>query len=167
MSRTFDHAVEAYNRGYYVDDEGVVQGPRGVRVVSAGHNDFMRFSLADKARPGKHINVAVHKLAAYQLYGDEVANPKWRIKHKDYDRHNNRPDNIELATHSDIMLGTPQTQRWLYGVNAAKKRRRLSDAQLVEFRAMRAAGATLSKLVKHFGIAKSTASYIMNGKTYA
>lgn len=87
--------------------------------------------------------------------------------HIDRDRTNNRPDNLKLGTRIEAQMLVPQHERILHAANAASKLRLLTMAQVLDLRARRAAGATLKELCEAFGIAKSTASYIVNGKTYA
>lgn len=165
MSKYKANARLALSRGYWVDGAGVPYGLRGDPLkchnTSAG---FPRFSMHDANRG--RVHVLVHQLAALLLFGEEGLADDVTIIHVDRNRENNRPENLKLGTRREAQLLIPRHERMLYAVNAASRLRHLTMAQVQELRAMRAAGAKLDELAAAFGIAKSTVSYIVNGKTY-
>ncbi len=165
-SKTMRNVMEAHRRGYYVDEWGAVRSPRGkTRATNVDDAGFYRFNIWEVGRSRGHV--PVHRLVAYQLYGDRALDERLFVRHLNTDRLDNRPENIELATRSVIQMDIEHSKRLAYAVNAASYLRRLTEGQVAELRAMRQAGATLKVLCARFGIAKSTASYIVNGKTYA
>ena len=165
MSKYKDNAREALSRGYWVDGDGVVWSRRGERKCNKQKNGLLRFSI-HMGRPRRRVNVLVHQLVALVMFGDRALASDVAIIHKDRDKENNRPDNIELGAPVDAQYLIPAFLRSLYAANAASKLRRLTMAQVIELRAMRAAGAKLKEICERFEIAKSTASYIINHKTY-
>ncbi len=167
QSKAIANIVEANRRGYWVGDDGEVHAPRGkIRRCNIDDAGFKRFSLWQRGDTRTRLCVYVHKLAAYQVYGDQIRNEQLRITFRNRNRLDCRPSNVILRTHSQIQRALPQAERIAFGMNAARRLRKLTDADLGEFRAMRLAGATLRALSDRFGIAVSTASYIVNGLTY-
>lgn len=169
MSKYKNNARHALSRGYWVDGAGVPQGPRGPPRCHDTSNGFPRFSVSLGRLGGVTLrgHVLVHQLAALILWGEQGLSDDVVILHLDRDRHNNAPSNLALGTRQDAQLLAPQHERLAHAVNAASKLRLLTNAEVLQLRAMRSAGATLRQLCERFGIAKSTASYIVNGKTYA
>jgi hypothetical protein len=161
--------IEAFARGYRVDEDGIVQGLRGPRRCTVDDAGFYRFNIWTVVDGKKtRLHVYPHKLAAYQVFGEQIRDESRSITFKNGDRQDLRPSNITLATRSEIMMArhTPLL-RLAYAINAARSRRALTESQLDDFRAARAGGASLATLCERYGIAKSTASYIANGRTYA
>lgn len=166
MSKAKDNARLALERGYWVDGEGIMYGLRGNPLKSRpSSTGFPRVTIRLEGR--KTLQVAVHQLAALVFFGEQAFADGVCIIHLDRDRSNNRPDNLKLGTKAEAQMLVPRHERILYGANAARKLRLLTDGQVLELRAARAAGATLAELAERFEIAKSTASYIVNRKTYA
>lgn len=165
-SKLFQAVIAAYERDYRVLEDGRVQGVRGIRRVTTDDVGFARFNIRP-TRAGQRLNVYVHKLVAYQLFGEAAFAPGTKVMHRNNNRADNRLENILIGTQDDVMQNRPHTQRLLWSLHAARSLRSLDSKQLQMFRDMRAAGASLNELAKCFGIAKSTASYIVNRKTYA
>jgi hypothetical protein len=161
----------AFERGYRVCDDGRVIGPRGkFRKLYVHNNGFLRFTV----RPvGTRRSVAafVHQLAAFQLFGDYTegsgeGSGEKVVMHLNGDRADNRLSNIALGTRTESHMRIARTLRVLYAVNAASKLRSLTDGEVASLRAERACGASLKDICAKYGIARSTASYIYNRRTY-
>jgi hypothetical protein len=154
----------AFERGYRVCEDGRVIGPKGkYRKLYVHNNGFLRFTV----RPvGTRRSVAafVHQLAAFQLFGDY--DPALVVMHLNGDRADNRLSNIALGTRAESHMRIARTLRVLYAVNAASKLRSLTDGEVASLRAERACGASLKDICAKYGIARSTASYIYNRRTY-
>lgn len=174
-SKAVRAVIEAHRRGYYVDDHGIVHGMRGPRQCTIDDAGFYRFNIWARKKEGQRrrkgrperMHVYVHKLAAFQKFGEAaIRDPHLRIWHENRDRLDNRPANIVMRTQSQIAMAMPQAARVAYAINAARKLRALSNKQLVRFRELSEAGASLKVLAKRFKIAKSTASYIRSRRTY-
>lgn len=164
MSKYKDNARHALERGYWVDGDGAAQGPRGPLKCHPTSTGFLRFSM--HARPRRRVHVLVHQLAALILFGERGLSDDVVILHLDRDKTNNRPNNLVLGTRNEAQLLIPRVERLLYGANAASRQRLLTTEQVTEIRAQRASGATLREICDRFGIAKSTASYVVNKRTY-
>lgn len=66
----------AFNKGYRIDDNGDVHGLSGQKlkpwVDSWGYKNF---------KVGKYINLSVHRLMAYQLFGDKLFEKDKEVRH--------------------------------------------------------------------------------------
>lgn len=97
---------EAYKKGYRVVD-GVVITPLGYSLVLVGRR-YLRFST-------KTINgiypVHVHRLVAYQKYGDKLFEKGIQVRHLDGDRFNNLEHNIALGSQRDNCFDIPKEER--------------------------------------------------------
>lgn len=107
-----------------------------------------------------------HKLRlgriVYCSWNDQLDDKKI-ILYRDGNPKNNQHLNLSL-------LSAGECAEYHYRVLGRKPNRgaaKLTVEGLAQFRADRAKGMSLRKLSKKYGIAKSTCSYIVNGKTYA
>ena len=156
-------AVEiAHERGYFVDDEGNVVSPHGgtlrTRIDNRGYRTF-NIKVDGRSYPAR-----VHRLAAYQKYGERIFDPDQQVRHLDENQLNNRPDNISVGTASDNAFDQKPKARVARAKHAARSLRVLSDSNVRSLLRDRDKGATLKELSAKYGVAKSTVSYIVNGK---
>jgi len=154
----------AYEKGYRVVD-GEPVGPNGnVLSTCVSSWGYHKFSVRDEDR--SRVNVPVHRLVAYDKYGDSIFEKGIHVRHLDGNKTNNHPDNIAIGTASQNQMDKPQAQRLGVAKIAASYRRKLTDEQAKQLRKDREEGATYPQLMSKYGIAKSTVSYIVNKKTY-
>jgi isopentenyl phosphate kinase len=64
------------------------------------------------------------------------------------------------------MMDIPPAERHKKARKAAATQRKLSKVDVSDLRRDRAGGMTYKMLMAKYGLAKSTVSYIVNGKTY-
>jgi hypothetical protein len=107
----------------------------------------------------KHLRVSriMYRKFIGPLFSDLV------INHKDGNRSNNYPSNLELVTQSK----NNEHRFQVLNRPAVKGQRKVTDEQVLEIRKLKSQGWSLSKLARQFKIAKSTVSYIVNYKTFA
>ncbi len=149
---------------YHVDDGGNLHGPRGIRKCREDKNGYFRFSA--RTSKGYLSEILVHQLVAYQKFGDEVYEHE-TVRHLDGNMKNNRPDNIAIGSFSDNFFDCTEDSRKKRAKHAASFLRGLTTAQLIQLKEDRLAGMKYDDLSAKYGIAKSTISYILNGKTYS
>ena len=167
--------MQAFEKGYYVNEKGDVISPLGrVRKPQPYRNSrgsggfYYRFTVQVEIDGEKYkTSVAYHQLAAYQKFGEEALSEGVVVRHRNGDSEDNRPDNILLGTSSDNMMDQPEEVRKARALYAATFQQKLSDQQVRDLRAAKKRGATLQQICWKYQIAKSTASYIINRKTYA
>ncbi len=167
----------AFRIGYRVTDEGGVVAPSGRRLlVNANDAGYFHFSMtthvADRERYGlpRAARVPVHRLAAYQLFGEDALQFGTDTRHLNGDRLDNRLVNIAIGTRSDNMMDRPAHARKAHAMKAAcsprRTRRKLTDDQVREIRKRLAAGESARALAKVFAVAKGTINNIMYGRSY-
>lgn len=148
---------------YVVTEKGEVQGPNGPRAINLSQDGYPRFGhlFEDGVR-----TVMVHRLVAYQKFGEALFAEGIQVRHLDGNSKNFRESNIAIGTASENMMDRPATTRKRIAVAAATQRRALTDAEVLEIRRRKRAGETLLTLAKEYDVQKSTLSYIVRGVTY-
>ncbi len=156
--------------GYRVDDDGNIYGPKG-RILKNSKNNTTGYchvvtftKLIDGTR--RSLCFYTHRLAAYQWFGDATLADNVEVRHLDGNKLNNKRSNLALGTHSQNMRDVAPELRQKKAQKAADQLKALTPEQVLELRAMRAAGARYIDLMEIFGIAKSTVAYIVQRKTY-
>ena len=96
----------AYDKGYRVV-EGEVITPSGTVLALVGRK-YLRFSTMT-------VNgiypVPVHRLVAYQKYGEKLFEKGICVRHLDGDAFNNLPNNIAIGTYRDNAMDIPVEDR--------------------------------------------------------
>lgn len=167
MSVSNEALLEAHHRGYRVTQDGAFLNPSGKQAGYLMKDGYMHST--GFIAPGHHYKVhfRVHRLAAFQWFGNAIFRPGVEVRHLNGDRLDNSRGNIALGSHSDNMLDRPKEERRAHARHAASFCRALTSEQAQQLILDRQAGATYKKLMQKYGIAKSTVSYIVNGKMYS
>lgn len=130
---------------------------------------YLAFTLNYRGNAYDRKTVYVHKLVAYQKFGDNAL--VGEVRHMDNNSLNNAPHNIEMGTHSDNMNDMDPGIRHRIcrkaGSVSASRTRRLTDNQVEELIRLHIQGYTNRELAKRFGVAGSTISRIITGDKYA
>jgi len=155
-----EQLLEAYRRGYRVTADGIVLSPSGRRrKTDLDTGGYPRFSVAfaDGIR-----TINVHRLLAYQKYGEQIFESGLEVRHENGDKADCSWGNVLLGTHSENMQDKPADVRMACALYATSFVRRLSSEQEDQLRADRSSGMTYKQLGIKYGLAKSTISYIMH-----
>ncbi len=155
----------AYNKGYYVTDMGEVYSPTGkkrkLQLKCDKRNKDKRFifniSFENKRRP-----VKVHRLLAYQLFGDKIFTKGLQVRHLDGNSLNNTLNNLALGTASQNMLDRPKEDRLAHACLARLYRKDLIYWPPVDND--RKNGMSYRKLAKKYNISKGNFSRRYAGK---
>lgn len=163
-SKRARYTVEAYERGYRVGPDGELYSPMQ-KVLRPGANNrgYRRFAIRID---GGHALLFVHQLAAYQTFGAEALAEGVHVRHLDGDSLNNSPDNLAIGSPRDNVMDRPAQDRLNHARHAASHKRRLTQTQAQQLRNDHRSGMRLADVAEKYNIAKSTASYIVNHKTY-
>lgn len=154
----------AYEKGYRVLPNGKVKSHLGnILNCWIGTKGYFVFSTK---KDGKSMKTMVHQLAAYQKYGEKIFNDDLQVRHLDNDKLNNKPNNIAIGTQSQNRMDMPKAERVKLARDAGRAQSPLTEQDVLDIRERFANGATLRDITDEYGIAKSTASYIKNRKTY-
>lgn len=171
MSQLNDALLSAYQRGYRVNDEGVLLKPSGevactLKQKATRGKGYLRSGCLHVPGHKRKLWFYVHRLAAYQWFGEVIFRPGIQVRHLNDDSFDNRRENIAIGSQSENMQDKPHKVRVAIGRNGAKHLRALSQKEAQSLIDERKSGASYSTLMKKYGIAKGTVSHIVNGKTY-
>lgn len=159
----------AYEKGYRVMDVGVVS-PKGKRRKlrlsrgTKGRVRYLEFNVKD-AR-GKSVPIPVHRLVAFEKFGEASFGKGTLVRHLDQNPLNNSLDNIALGSNSDNMMDRPYCDRVAHAKVAASALRKLTPDALAKLRRDREGGATYRQLKDKYNISISSISRIINGTLY-
>lgn len=113
--------------------------------------------------------VPVHRVVAFQKYGEKIFEPGIIVRHKDNNKLNFDRNNILIGTALDNHLDNEKSVIDMLYENCRKMgrdKRLFDDLKLAELRELRALGMSLKKLAVKYGCSKSTISLICSGATY-
>lgn len=114
--------------------------------------------------------MAVHRLVVFEKFGEDMYAPGLEVRHKDNNFENNSWGNLLLGNKSQNMMDKPPEERKRIARIAriaALAQRKLSEGEAQQLRNDHVAGLSYRQLMKKYGIAKSTVSYIVNKRTYS
>jgi len=165
MSTKTDAVIMAYNQGYRVSADGleVISPYSGLPLkLQLNNKGYLEFKIQEKYR----VSVRVHRLQAYQKYGDKLLIDGVLVRHLNGDSKDNNVNNIALGTYSDNAFDKSELNRTEHALKGSRSQRKLSWEQMEQLRQDRTDGATYKVLCERYEVAKSTVSYIVNNKTY-
>ena len=125
----------AYEKGYRCIDGDVYYNNRKL----SGHlntNGYLCFTFVTGSRTDntrKSLKCKVHRLVAYQKYGDELYNCDC-VRHCDNNKLNNTDDNILIGSHTENSYDRDPLDRKEHALVASSKIRKLSDDDLFSFK---------------------------------
>ncbi len=156
----------AHALGYRVTPDGVCLGPTGKprRPYVAPNKPY---GLITFRLEGRWAKFYVHKLAAYQLFGEAALAQGTQVRHLNGNSLDNAPSNLALGTALDNNNDKTPEKKRAPVVAAALVTRKLKPEQVREFMLMWMRGASQKTLRVHFGLLKSTVSEILQGKIYS
>ena len=158
----------AYEKGYRTVNGitfGLTNNILSTWINKKGYYTFaiMTGSRTDGTR--KKHNVLVHRLVAYQKYGNDIYNKGIEVRHFDGDSLNNCDNNILIGTHSENMMDIPEEERVKKAIKASLEVRVLTDEEIEKVRADRIKGFTFQELADKYNLSgKGHAHYIVNNK---
>lgn len=152
----------AYAKGYRVTDAGILLGvnglPKSTRPCKRGYQNATIKVGKDSRR------LYVHRLMAYQKYGEAMFEIGIHVRHLNGVCTDNRIENIAIGTASENTMDKPESVRQQVASQASRV---FSDEQVKKILKDRAEGATYKDLKDRYGAAKSTLSYLFNRSMYA
>lgn len=162
MSKSNDATRIAFRKGYRVTETGTVVNALGrTRVLQIKNADTdPRHVFNVGIGNGNRFPVMVHKLQAYQKFGEAMFEPGILVRHLDEDSLNNRPENIALGTPTDNALDRQPEVRRAHAQHAANHNIAY-DWKTVE-RDYFEGGLGFKKLAAKYGMSKGTLSNHFN-----
>jgi hypothetical protein len=122
--------IEIYKKGYRVTSAGLVilkNGNVSNRINKEGYPIFsFRFN-------GKTTPISIHRLQAYQKYGNEMFKDGIVVRHLNGIKTDNSWDNIAIGTHSDNMMDIPEDIRVAKSVYAASFNKKYNSEDVYNY----------------------------------
>lgn len=92
----------------YKISEGIAYGPNGALRPAPDSKGYLRFNVGIK---GKQFTCWVHRLVAFQKFGEAIHAPGIDVRHLDGNRQNNQPENIAIGSRSENLCDAPKSER--------------------------------------------------------
>ncbi len=163
-------------RPYEASDTGLIRSVRTARVLrpSVSHNGYehVMFSV-----DGERASFRVHRLVILAWIGPIP--PNMHVNHRDGNKRNNVPDNLEIVTGAEnerhaVANGLKaagdrngvRTHPERIARGSAAANTTLSESAVLVMRAERQTGALLSTLAAKYGLGESAVSKICRRKTW-
>lgn len=154
--------------GYEVSNLGRVrsfrESPEGRVLVPLLRRDgrlSVKLNLHEESKPRRHYSI--HRIVAITFMCPIEGRDQ--INHIDGDPTNNRLDNLEWCTNTENQRHARETGLIdQHGPNSVLAR--FSAEQVRQIKRLRMNGATYARIREFYPMAKSTLSYILNGRTY-
>lgn len=128
--------VLAYNKGYRVDALGRLVSPSGVlrKCLTNNKGYFVFTQRYGKRKDNKMATIPVHRLAAYQKFGEAVFDEGIVVRHFNDDPKDNSPDNIFIGSQQQNMLDRDPKTRKQHATHAASFKRKFTDREETEIK---------------------------------
>jgi hypothetical protein len=155
-----DKVIDAVRRGYVVDELGTAYNKYGdsVSFLLGNYLNITLNYIVGGTR--KQLRVAVHRLQAYQKYGDKLFEKGILVRHKDGNPLNNSWDNILIGTQSENQMDIPKQIRVKRAKNASSHLKKYKNEEIKEFHKE---SKSYSETMKKFNISsKGTLWHILN-----
>jgi hypothetical protein len=154
----------AYANGFYVSSKGDLIYPSGrISKTKPNGNGYIAFNVYINKIQHKCF---VHRLQAYQKYGNRIFDPNICVRHLNGNPIDNSSINIEIGTQSENMMDKSQEVRVAHATIAASHKRCFSESVIRTIRNLRNSGSTLLTLADRYGTSKGHISDIVNKKLY-
>ncbi len=148
-------------KGYFVSETGQAYSPKGDKIGFYHTNGYevVGVRLANKVK-----KVFVHRLQAYQKYGDALYSSGMEVRHVNGDRTDNSHSNILIGSHSENMQDIPEQVRIIKARYAASFLKKYNNDDVILFYNN---CKSYKKTMEHFNMtSKGTLHYILNSKLY-
>ncbi len=169
LSRNNEILLMAFDKGYRIKN-GEIHSPFN-GIIKGGIKKCNNLKYKVFGVRYKHISVwktrqvFVHRLVAYQKYGDLIFKGGMEVRHKDCDSLNNLGKNILMGTHSQNMMDVDAETRLKNAISASTKTRKFSDEDVLKIRERYGILRSYKKIMEEFDISsKGSLHSILNRK---
>lgn len=154
MTRTEQFIKLAVKKGYYVDKNGILWRNASPAKTRKPRFGYLTFSVGFMEN-GKKVagRCGLHKLQAYQKYGDKIFEPGIVCRHLNDIKLDNSYDNIAIGTKKDNSQDIPPIKRSLL---AHKNNVKYDHKAII---ADRKAGMSFPDLMKKYNITRKSTVY--------
>ena len=148
-----------HNKGYKISEDGLIINPKGNILkgcINSGGYRYMSFR-----HNGRIYQCQIHRLQAYQKYGNEIYVQGTEVRHLNGDKSNNSSANIKTGTSHDNHMDIPKEKRMSMAMHATSFVRKHNKEIIKPFYEK---CKSYKKTMDEFGISsKGTLHFILNG----
>ena len=151
-------------KGYTVTKEGILLNRNGIQVkgrIKDRKRDYYNFDIRIGPRKeNKKVHCMIHRLQAYQKFGDKIYEKGIVVRHLNGDRYDNSYDNIDIGTNKDNKNDIPKE---LVSINCGHISRKYSKETIESIRKDYENGMSYSNIMIKYNISsKGTVHYIIH-----
>lgn len=144
-------------RGYMVSEDGRAYNKNGDEVGFTATNGYKEICVRIKGIPK---TIKLHRLQAFQKFGDKLYEDNIVARHLDGNKLNNSWNNIMIGTQSDNMMDVPEQVRIKRSRYATSFTRKYNKE---EVKAFHKTSKSYKETMRKFNIkSKGTVHYILN-----
>lgn len=168
MSKARRIIETAYARGYRVTKNGVLVSSSGYKPkLMIGSNGYLYHTISIRKEKNRSCKFHIHRYVAYCKYKEVIFDKGLQVRHLNGNLKDNSWDNIRIGTCSENMMDKSPEVRKQSALNAAKKLRKLTDAEVRDIRFFsNSCTYSYQQLAERYKVSKSTIAYIVQRKTY-
>ncbi len=149
--------------GYYINKDGIMYNPKGKIIKGSIRQGYYTTGIRVN---GNTLSIKMHKLQAYQKYGNAIFNENIVVRHLNGESTDNSWNNIAIGTYKDNSNDIPKNKRISIAIKISSKNRRFTDEEVKQIIKDRNEGLSYSALCKKYNTIRSTLSYFFNRAYY-
>lgn len=154
------YEILAKEKGYHVDYNGNTFSPRGRKVGTRGDDPYMYIGI--RVSKAKVIKVYIHRLQAYQKFGNDIFEEGIEVRHLNGNSLDNSFENISIGTPYENAMDKPEETRIRSAIIASDSIKKYSDEVVKIIQTERSNGSTYNELMKRYSISsKGTLNYLL------
>jgi hypothetical protein len=144
---------------YTVSEHNELRGPKGPMKMCCNRHGYPHVSIRSRTKDILQ-KVPVHRIVAYQKFGEALFEAGIQVRHLDGDKTNMRPTNIAIGTQMDNYLDMSEERRArliMAAHRAGQARRSFTRDEVRQIRAeYDSSGIGFNTLARKWNCAKST-----------
>jgi hypothetical protein len=169
MKKNIKCLLLAYELGYRCDETGSVISPRSKSLkLYPNNHGYLHFSIRLNLETHYRLisrAIPVHRLQAYQKFGDDLFAPKIHVRHLNGKCDDNSYNNIEIGSASDNMMDKTKETRLHCAICASNRIRRFTDLEIENIKTFHDEIKSYKKTMEKFNISsKGALHYLLNIK---
>lgn len=129
-----DKIKKASEKGYVVTKDGdVIYKGKKRKLNFYSKNDKLKYYSFNARIDGVVKKIKVHRLQAYQKYGDAIFEKGILVRHLDSNSLNNNYNNIAIGNSHDNSMDRPEKLRKQMAINASKSTLKYNHKEIYEY----------------------------------
>ena len=145
--------VKDFEGLYWVSSNGEVGNKKRLLKPCRGNHRYESIFLC---KGGERYPMLLHRLVASIFIDNPDRKPE--VNHKDFDRCNNRADNLEWVTRKENV--NHSAMAWRQG-------QKLSEIDVYDIRWLHGMGANISQLAREYEVSRPAIKGVITGRTYS